>query len=210
MNQKIQIWHGLTGKQNFGALLTHMLLFELDVLNWIKHPGLIQPWRKICAVAMLLKRKAIRTRNPKDWANYRLLRNRIRNKVKTTEASYYHDSFIQSEGNAGRTWRTIINLMSRGQNNQIVKEVKVNDISICNSNEISNAFNEYFSTIGPGPAREIPLTSDEESIYLNNTPENCNKFCFRPTTTSVVSTYLNRLSKTKATGLDYISARLIR
>ena len=159
---------------------------------------------------MLLKRKAIRTRNPKDWANYRLLRNRISNKVKTTEASYYHDSFIQSEGNAGRTWRTIINLMSRGQNNQIVKEVKVNDISICNSNEISNAFNEYFSTIGPGPAREIPLTSDEESIYLNNTPENCNKFCFRPTNTSVVSTYLNRLSKTKATGLDYISARLIR
>ena len=75
---------------------------------------------------------------------------------------------------------------------------------------IQNAFNEYFSTIGPGPAREIPLTSDEESIYLNNTPENCNKFCFRPTTTSVVSTYLNRLSKTKATGLDYISARLIR
>ena len=93
MNQKIQIWHGLTGKQNFGALLTHMLLFELDVLNF---------------------------------------------------------------------------------------------------------------------ALEIPLTSDEESIYLNNTPENCNKFCFRPTTTSVVSTYLNRLSKTKATGLDYISARLIR
>ena len=46
----------------------------------------------------------------------------------------------------------------------IVKEVKVNDISICNSNKISNAFNEYFSTIGPRPAREIPLTSDEESI----------------------------------------------
>ena len=33
MNQKIQIWYGLTGKQNFWALLTHMLLLELDVLN---------------------------------------------------------------------------------------------------------------------------------------------------------------------------------
>ena len=31
MNQKIQIWYGL--KQTFCALLTHMLLFELDVLN---------------------------------------------------------------------------------------------------------------------------------------------------------------------------------
>ena len=96
------------------------------------------------------------------------------------------------------------------QNNQIVKDVKVNDIFICNSNEISNAFNEHFLTIGPRIAREVPLTSDEESIYLKNITENYNKFCFRLTTTSDVFTHLNRLSKTKATGLDIISARLIR
>ena len=56
--------------------------------------------------------------------------------------------------------------MSRRQSNQIVKDVKVNDISICNSNEISNAFNEHFSTIGPRLAREMPLTSDEESVLI--------------------------------------------
>ena len=86
----------------------------------------------------------------------------------------------------------------------------ISDIPICNSNEISNTFNEHLSTIKPRIAREIPLTSDEESIYLNNIPENYNKLCFRPTTTSVVFTKLNRFSKTKATGLDNISARLIR
>ena len=82
-----------------------------------------------------------------------------------------------------RSRTTINNLMSRHQNNQTVSEVKVNYISICNSNEISNAFNEFSSTIGPKIVREIPLTSDEGSIYLNNIPENCNKFSgFRPTT----------------------------
>ena len=100
--------------------------------------------------------------------------------------------------------------MSSRQNNQIVKEVKVNDIPICNSNKISNDCNEHFSTIGPSLAREIPLTSDEGSIYLNNIAENFNKFCFLLTSTSVVFTHLNRLSKTKAAGLDNISARLIR
>ena len=117
------------------------------------------------------KRKAVRTKNSQDWANYRKLRNRINSEVKTTKASYYHNSFIQSEGNARRTWRTINNLMSRRQNKQIVKEVKANDISICDSNEISNAFHEHFSTIGPRLAREIPLTSDEESVYLNFVPD---------------------------------------
>ena len=99
------------------------------------------------------------------------------------------------------------NLTSRRQNNQIVKDVKVYGISICNSNEISTF---HFSTIGPRLAREIPLTSDEESIYLENSAENHNKFCFRPATTSDVFTLLNRMSKTKAIGLDNISVRLIR
>ena len=98
--------------------------------------------------------------------------------------------------------------MSHRQSNEIVKDVNVNDISIFNSNEISNAFNEHFSAIGPRLAREIPLTSDEESIYLKNIiTEN---FCLRPTTTRDVFTHLNKLSKTKGTGLDNISARLIR
>ena len=30
MNQKIQIWHGLTGKKQLCALLTLMLLFDLN------------------------------------------------------------------------------------------------------------------------------------------------------------------------------------
>ena len=152
----------------------------------------------------------MKTKNPQNLGNHRQLRNRINDKVKTTKASYYHNSFIQSKGNVRRTRKTINNLMSRCQNSQIVKDVKVYGISIYNSNEISNAFNEHFSTIGTRLAREIPLTSDEESIYLENSTENYNNFFFRPTTTSDVFTLLNRLSKTKATGLDNISVRLIR
>ena len=62
--------------------------------------------------------------------------------------------------------------MSRRQNNQQVKLVKVNDISIGNSNEISNTFNEHFATIGPKLACEIPSTSDEVFTCLNNFPVN--------------------------------------
>ena len=43
--------------------------------------------------------------------------------------------------------------------------------------------------------------------YLNITDQ---RFCFTPTNTSQVLLLLNKLSKSKATGLDYISARLIR
>ena len=59
--------------------------------------------------------------------------------------------------------------MSRRLNNHLVKVVKVNDISIGNSNETSKTFNEHFATIGPRLVCEIPSTSDEVSTYLNVT-----------------------------------------
>lgn len=81
-------------------------------------------------------------------ANNRNLRNRMKNKMKTTKASfYYHNSFIQSEGNARRTWKLLLLSCLMVRTNQRVNEVIVDDISICNSNDISNAFNEQFSTI---------------------------------------------------------------
>ena len=89
----------------------------------------------------------------------------------------------------------------------ILNEGKVNDISICNSDEISNTFNEHFSNLGPRLSPKITL--EEESIYLNNTPENYNKSYFCPTTSTVVFTHLNRLSITTATGLDNISTKPI-
>lgn len=45
---------------------------------------------------------------------------------------------------------------------------------------------------------------------ISNITGNYNNFGFRQITSSVVLTHLNRLSKSKASGLDTISARLIR
>ena len=190
MNLKIQIWYGLTGKQNFCALSTPIRTrrTKLSNLPWI-NSALENGMR--CRDAA--KKKAIRTKNPYDWANYKKLRNKTNNKVKITKAFYYHNSFIQSEGNSRRSWKTINNLMSRRRFNQQVKEVKVN-ISIRDSNVISNTFNEHFATIGPNLACKIPSTSDEVSTYLNNFPVNFNKFSFRPTTSSIVFTHLNPLT----------------
>ena len=64
------------------------------------------------------------------------------------------------------------------------------DILAINETKLDESIKKFRTRL----AREIPLTSDEESIYLNNTPENYNKFCFRPTTSSVIFPHLNRRS----------------
>ena len=75
---------------------------------------------------------------------------------------------------------------------------------------MANAFNEHFSAIGPKLANEIPSEANGDKScleYLNITDQ---RFCFTPTNSSQVFSLLNKLSKSKATGLDKISARLTR
>ena len=83
------------------------------------------------------------------------------------KAFNYSNAFIQSKGNPRKTWQTFNELTSRRVNNTTVKELKLNDAIISNSSELSNAFNDHFSTIGPRLANEIPSIANNNSSYIN-------------------------------------------
>ena len=174
-----------------------------------KVPWITSDLRKGMRDRDVAKRKAIKSNNPQDWAVYKRLRNRINGEVKSTKASYYAGAFVQSNGDSRKAWQLINELTSRQKNNASVKELKLNDNSVTNSHELSNAFNDHFSTIGTKLANEVPLVTDGSS-YADYIVSSDNKFIFSPISSSNVFSLLNKLSKSKATGLDNISAKLIR
>ena len=90
-----------------------------------------------------------------------------------------------------------------------MKELKLNDAIVSNSSELSSVFNDHFSTIEPRLANEIPPIANNDSSYVNNINVN-NKFSFSSTSSSIVFSHLNKLCRSKATGLDNISAKIIR
>ena len=154
------------------------------------------------------KRKAITSNDPHDWEKYKKLRNIINNDIKTSKAFYYSNAFIQSKGNPRKTWQTFNELTSRRVNNTTVKELKLNNAIISYSSELSNAFNDHFSTIGPRLANEIPPIANNNSSYINYINVNNNKFSFSSTNCSIVFSHLNKLCRSKATGLNNISAKI--
>ena len=113
------------------------------------------------------KREAMESNDPRDWPKDKLW-NTINNNIKTSKASYYCNAFSQSKGNSRKTRQTIKELTSRRTNNKPVKELRLNGSIISNSSELSNAFNDHFSTIGPRLANEI----------LPNNNNNNNLRCF--------------------------------
>ena len=85
--------------------------------------------------------------------------------------------------------------------------LKINELAITDKREISNEFNNNFSTIGSRLADEVDSDSGDYQRYLTRTDK---RFHLHPTDASRVFSLMNKLNKSKATGLDRISARLIR
>ena len=113
-----------------------------------KVPWITSDLRKGIRDRDVAKRKAIKSNFPQDWAMYKRLRNRINGEVKSTKAFYYASAFIHFNGDSRKTWQLINELTSRQKNNASVKELKLNENSVTNSHELSNAFNDHFSAIG--------------------------------------------------------------
>ena len=145
-----------------------------------------------------------------DWGEFKRFLNKVNSNIKIAKESYYKQSSTEHKNGSRRTWQTISELTSCKSNTPSIEELIVNGVSINETTDLANAFNEHFSTIGPKVANEIPSAANGDKScleYLNITDQ---RFCFTPTNSSQVFSLLNKLNKSKVTGLDKISAGLIR
>ena len=189
-------------------LLTLILLYEQSGSVQKDPHELLQSWKNVCMneISWSWKQYVQRTHrigvNLNDFASKLTVTSRSQRDLVTI--------IYWTQNDSRRTWQTINELTSRKSNISSIKELIVKGVSINKSTDLTNAFNEHFSTIGRKVANEIPLAANGDKScleYLNITDQ---RFCFTPTNSSQVFSLLNKLSKSKATGFDKISARLIR
>ena len=155
----------------------------------------------------ILKIKAIKTNDPNDWAVFKKQRNLVNKQVRLAKQVYYQNIFNKHTSDSRKTWQTINELTSRKSGKMSVTSLKVNGLTITNPLELSNEFNNHFANIGPKLASEIDCDSSSYQRYLAGTDK---RFELQPTNPNKVFSLLNKLDKSKATGLDTISARFVR
>ena len=155
----------------------------------------------------ILKIKAIKTNDPNDWAVFKKQRNLVNKQVRLAKQVYYQNIFNKHTSDSRKTWQTINELTSHKSGKMSVTSLKVNGLTITNPLELSNEFNNHFANIGPKLASEIDFDSSSYKRYLAGTDK---RFELQPTNPNKVFSLLNKLDKSKATGLDTISARFVR
>ena len=117
-------------------------------------------------------RKSIKVKNSLfqsgDFAQYKLYRNKISALNRLSKKNYFHAFFVDNLNNMKNTWNGINSLIN-GKKKKIraISSLKrLNDDSITNDPlEISNIFNNYFSSVGEKLASRVPSScSFTESI----------------------------------------------
>ena len=153
----------------------------------------------------------IRSNDPLDWFLFKKMRNSVNQNIFRAKESYFKDTLFANKNNPKKTWSIINELTSKNQKTSYIDEIKFDGNSVHDSCNIANTFNEYFSNIGPNLANEINTSEGNRCylMYLNRQNENIT-FNLEEVNSRTVFFHLSNLSKSKATGLDGISARLLR
>ena len=86
--------------------------------------------------------------------------------------------------------------------------LKINDKEITNPAEIAQAFNSFFTNIGPELASKISCDNKHFTEYLSK--PNDNTMCFIPTDQHEILKIVKSLKPKKSTGHDGISTKLLK
>ena len=77
------------------------------------------------------KIKAIRSKNPIDWATFKKYRNSVNDDIKKAKQLYYNSAFYENEKNIRKTWNIINELTSRKQRDtRINSEIKLSGVQL--------------------------------------------------------------------------------
>ena len=158
-----------------------------------------------------LKRKAVLSKSMTDWSAYRNARNRYNKLVKDTIRSYYQTKLHNTQGDLKKTWKTINELINKSKKQNMIPEIKIDSVEITDPITITNAFNRHFVEMGDRLSTNIPQSNVAPESYLNDLQNPVNKLtCFRDITQTEILNLLHGLVSSKASGMDGISAKVLK
>ena len=102
------------------------------------------PWIRACSELRkrmhdrdILKIKASKSNDSRDWTLYKKQRNLVNSEIRLAKQAYYQNSFNECMGDSRKTWQTINELTSRKAGKKSVTPLKVNGVSITNPTVLS-------------------------------------------------------------------------
>ena len=153
-------------------------------------------------------RKARKSGSAYHWQMFRKLRNFVNKEIKASKSKYYTNLIEESKGNASKIWNAVNEATCRKNQSAAPSCIISDEVQHTERKAIAAALNKHFATIGQILADRLPLfvTKATPQRKSNETTS----FHILPVDELFVTSQLKSLKANKATGLDNISARLLK
>ena len=140
---------------------------------------------------------------------YKQYRNRLTNIIRTSKKMHFSQELESAEGDLKSTWKVINKIINKDKPHNNINSINHNNQELTNSSEIANAFNSFFTSIGPDLAANI---IDCGNIHFS-------AFLPRPLTNTIFLNYTNQseiidivqtFKPKTSTGYDGLSMKLLK
>ena len=129
--------------------------------------------------------------------------------IRNAKTKHYKEKFEEYNNCIRQTWKTINEVLNLKKKSHTFPDIFINEGKVYSGyQEISEGFNDFFSSVGSKLASKIPSAEKDFSSYLSE-PVNEN-FVFRNVTEEIIFDTLKDLKNKSSSGHDKISTRLLK
>ena len=156
----------------------------------------------------LLYKKFLHKPSSSNESKYKAFRNTLNTTIRNVKKQYFQRKFTAYRSNMKATWNLINLLLNKGGKGVSEMQMKCNGELTTDSYEIANAFNLYFTQVGPNLDKLIPRNNTNFMNYLVNP---CvNTIYFYATYEAEICSIVNSFRNNTASGIDDFSPRIIK
>ena len=196
-------WNSVLGEDvNIGFSKFNDLINDLYCKNFpiktklISTKRLSKPWLS-GGILQSIKRKSHYFKLLKlGWmsqSEYNTYKNKLTTVIRYAKENYFKNLFMLNKKNSKKIWSTFRDLFGRNGKNGSINEVLLNGTTLNSDLDISNAFNDYFSSVGSNLDSNLAHSNKHFSDFMNSVSPF--SFFIQPTTPEEISEIILALKR---------------
>ena len=164
---------------------------------------------------VLMQKQRDNCKRLKQWTEYKTYRNKTRQLIRAAKREYFSESVANSK-DTKRIWAHLRTVSGdiKPSGKQLPEELIIDNEKITKSEDVAHKLNTYFTSVADilngKDSEPHALNTDKIRNFVENKMPTDTFFNILFITTEQVSTYINKLDSSKATGLDGLGPRVLK
>ena len=177
----------------------------------ISYKSFLKPWITAEILSNIKKRQnylILYRQNKISRNEFTSFRNFVTNQIRSAKKEYFNNKFEKYKDDSKKTWQTINNILKPGNFNRTndIKKLIIDGKLYESSDEISDAFNVFFTNIGKNIAESLPNEGNHHNHLRGNY---ANSFFYSPFNFIDIDIVISSL-KNKSFGLNTFPVKILK